>query len=116
MEFFASRAMANNITEKIALLDAIVKRAGAIKKRSLELIHEEEMLVDDFDRYHAHLAHDDELRAEVEEMEEKRKKELENRFLVLKRGSSASPARKSKKKEQGSATGAGTGAGSGAGA
>ena len=59
--------MANNVTEKIAALDAIIKRAGAIKKRSLEIIHEETMLMEDLDRYDELLAPDDSLRAEVEE-------------------------------------------------
>ena len=93
--------MANNVTEKIAALDAIIKRAGAIKKRSLEIIHEETMLMEDLDRYDELLAPDDSLRAEVEEKEEKRKKARKKR-LVIRRGSSASPG---KKTTQGSATG-----------
>ena len=105
--------MANNVTETIALLDAIIKRAGAIKNRSLEIIDEENMLVEDLDRYDMLVSPDDELRVEVEEKEEKRKKKRKKRFLVLKRGSSASPAKKTK---QGSATGAGAGAEAGAGA
>ena len=107
--------MTNNITEKIALLDAIIKRAGAIKTRSLEIIHEETMLMEDLDRYDKLVAPDDALRAEVEEKEEKHKKERKRQakereekeeqfqegYLVLRRGSSASPAKKTK---QGSAT------------
>ena len=94
--------MVNTATKKIAALDAIIKRAGAIKTRSLEIILEETMLMEDLYRYDKLVAPDDALRAEVEEKEEKRKKERKKRFIVLKKGSSASPAKKTK---QGSATG-----------
>ena len=90
------------------MLDAVIKRAGAVKNRSLEIIHEENMLVEDLDRYDMFLSPDDELRAEVEEREEKHKKKRKKRRLVLKGGSSASLAKKTK---QSSGAGAGTGAG-----
>ena len=106
VEFFASKAMANNVTEKIALLDAIIKRAGAIKKRSLEVIHEENILAEDLDRYNELLAPDDELRAEVKQsalmaQANQLEKERKKRNRLPRQGSSASPAKKTK---QGSAT------------
>ena len=86
---------------------AIIKRAGAIKKRRLEIFHEENLLVQELDRYDDLLAPDGELRAELEDKKEKHKEKRKER-LALKGGSSASPAKKTK---QSSGAGAGTGAG-----
>ena len=87
---------------------AIIERAEAVKKRRLETLHEESLLVQDLDSYDDLLAPDGEFRAELEEKKAKRRTQRKQR-LALKGGSSASPA---KKTEQSS--GAGTLAGTGA--
>ena len=79
----------------------MIERAEAVKKRRLETLHEENLLVQELDSYDDRLAPDGELRAELEDKKAKRRTQRKQR-LALKGGSSASPAKKTK---QGSATG-----------
>ena len=85
--------MANNVTEKIVLLDANIIRAEAIKKRSLEVIHEENILTEDLDCYnefHALIALSNQLE------KERKKRNLLPRTPSHMKGSSSSPSKKTK--------------------
>ena len=99
-------SIATNVTEKLALLAAIGNRVHDIKKRRLAIVHEENALADDLDRYNELIAPDFELRQDVRNQalaahEKKKakddaKKAVEDRSKEESRKSSG-PSKKAKK-------------------
>ena len=66
------------VTEKIGLLDAIIKTATKIKKQTLQTAASEAVLSDDLARYKDMMGEDEELRDELrqqEVLEDQKKKE-----------------------------------------
>ena len=98
--------MANNLKEKVELLDAISSRALALKRSWVALINQENGLADDIDRlreiYSADFEFRDEIRAKEAEADQKKKEKLaeadqkknEKLAEALRKSSASSPAAK----------------------